>query len=407
MRRSLPGAPRRDRRRHRHAAELRRRARDREHAALGRARRAGAHPRLQRRRRADDDQGPPRQLLRQDVGLQQPAPVRDQVLADDGCTRSIPTTRRSAKTCGGSPRPAAWSARSSTRGSARLARAPRPSTRCATARSCSSSPASASRRWICPRCSARRTRSADGDSRVKAKLDAIGAYTSTLMVPDPALVKMAKLGIVIEHWMQDKQLSATADPVLDGARRALWRRAVHRDEHDVEHDDAERVRDRHRRGRRDVRAAGRLRQPRPRCSTGTTTSARTRTRAWCSTARTCRRRFFAEQRMDYQEIIAGTVGKENTYGTIVGRIAPGPFTYCRVSTDDFTGRIASYVGEGRFTDDRAGHLRRLRRDRGARLSAAAALHLPERLRAPRRSDEGLSRRRDRGRARHLPRVGSV
>src|SRR5690606_1801837 len=33
------------------------------------------------------------------------------------------------------------------------------------------------------------------------------------------------------------------------------------------------------------------------------------------------------QRMDYQEIIAGTVGKENTFGTIVGRIAPGPFTY--------------------------------------------------------------------------------
>jgi L-fucose isomerase-like protein len=62
--------------------------------------------------------------------------------------------------------------------------------------------------------------------------------------------------------------------------------------------------------------------------------------------------FFGEQRMDYQEIIAGTVGKENTYGTIVGRISPGPFTYCRVSTDDLTGRIAAYVGEGRFTDDK-------------------------------------------------------
>jgi L-fucose isomerase-like protein len=62
--------------------------------------------------------------------------------------------------------------------------------------------------------------------------------------------------------------------------------------------------------------------------------------------------FFAGQKMDYQEIIAGTVGKENTYGTIVGRISPGPFTYCRVSTDDLTGRVASYVGEGRFTNDK-------------------------------------------------------
>jgi L-fucose isomerase-like protein len=56
--------------------------------------------------------------------------------------------------------------------------------------------------------------------------------------------------------------------------------------------------------------------------------------------------------MDFQEIIAGTVGKENTYGTIVGRISPGPFTYCRVSTDDLNGRMASYLGEGRFTEDK-------------------------------------------------------
>ncbi len=58
-----------------------------------------------------------------------------------------------------------------------------------------------------------------------------------------------------------------------------------------------------------------------------------------------------EHRMDYQEIIAESVGKENTFGTIVGRIAPGPFTYCRVSTDDYAGTIRAYVGHGRFTDD--------------------------------------------------------
>jgi L-fucose isomerase-like protein len=56
-------------------------------------------------------------------------------------------------------------------------------------------------------------------------------------------------------------------------------------------------------------------------------------------------------RMDYQEIIAGSVGKENTFGTIVGRITPGPFTYARVSTDDYHGVIRAYVGEGTFTSD--------------------------------------------------------
>jgi len=55
--------------------------------------------------------------------------------------------------------------------------------------------------------------------------------------------------------------------------------------------------------------------------------------------------------MDYQEIIAGTVGKENTYGTIVGRVKAAPFTYLRVSTDDAAGKIRAYIGEGELTDD--------------------------------------------------------
>ena len=55
--------------------------------------------------------------------------------------------------------------------------------------------------------------------------------------------------------------------------------------------------------------------------------------------------------MDYQEIIAGTVGKENTYGTVVGRIKPTPVTYCRVSTCDSLGTIRAYLGEGEITAD--------------------------------------------------------
>ena len=62
--------------------------------------------------------------------------------------------------------------------------------------------------------------------------------------------------------------------------------------------------------------------------------------------------FFANKGlMDYQEIIAGTVGREKTYGTMVGRLRPTDFTYCRVSTDDYAGRIRAYVGEGEITTD--------------------------------------------------------
>jgi len=59
----------------------------------------------------------------------------------------------------------------------------------------------------------------------------------------------------------------------------------------------------------------------------------------------------ADPSMGYQAIIAGSVGKENTYGTIVGRLRAQPFTYCRVSTDDVAGKVRAYLGQGDLTDD--------------------------------------------------------
>ena len=61
--------------------------------------------------------------------------------------------------------------------------------------------------------------------------------------------------------------------------------------------------------------------------------------------------FFQDAKMSFQDIIAGSVGKENAYGALVGAIKPGPFSYCRVSTDDTWGVIRAYVGEGELTDD--------------------------------------------------------
>jgi L-fucose isomerase-like protein len=62
--------------------------------------------------------------------------------------------------------------------------------------------------------------------------------------------------------------------------------------------------------------------------------------------------FFIDPKMDYQEIIAGTVGKENTFGTIVGRVRESDTTFCRVTTDDAEGVISCYVGQGQFTKDK-------------------------------------------------------
>lgn len=59
-----------------------------------------------------------------------------------------------------------------------------------------------------------------------------------------------------------------------------------------------------------------------------------------------------DSKIDYQKIIAGSVGKENAYGAVIGKIKKSPFTFLRLSTDDISGKIKGYTGEGNITDDK-------------------------------------------------------
>ena len=193
-------------------------------------------------------------------------------------------------------------------------------------------------------------RMADGDPAVQQKLESIQGYTSVGTIPTLSLLKMAKLGVAIDRWMQEKALTATAiqcwtaleefygvvpctlmsmmsDSMLPSA---------------CETDIAGLV------GMYVLQAASG--QPAALLDWNNNYGGEPDKGVvfHCSNLP---KAFFGEQRMDYQAIIAGTVGRENTYGTIVGRVTPGPFTFCRVSTDDLEGVVCGYVGEGRFTDD--------------------------------------------------------
>jgi len=56
--------------------------------------------------------------------------------------------------------------------------------------------------------------------------------------------------------------------------------------------------------------------------------------------------------VEYNAIDARARGtKENSYGTCVGRVKPGPMTFARISTDEIEGTITACIGEGEFTDD--------------------------------------------------------
>jgi L-fucose isomerase-like protein len=191
----------------------------------------------------------------------------------------------------------------------------------------------------------------DADRAVQDKLGAIKDYTQVSGIPPASLMKMAKLGVAIDRWVKDKELTATAIQcwtameefygvvpctLMSMMSNSLIPSAC---ETDVAGLIGMYVL---------VAASGR-----PAALLDWNNNyAEDPNKGVVFHCSNLPKAFFTSQKMDYQEIIAGTVGKENTYGTIVGRIAPGPFTYCRVSTDDLRGCMSAYVGEGRFTEDK-------------------------------------------------------
>jgi L-fucose isomerase-like protein len=61
--------------------------------------------------------------------------------------------------------------------------------------------------------------------------------------------------------------------------------------------------------------------------------------------------FLPDIRIGTAPILGTVLGEENTVGALAGRTPAGPVTFGRVSTDDLSGKIRAYVGEGSFTDD--------------------------------------------------------
>jgi L-fucose isomerase-like protein len=194
-------------------------------------------------------------------------------------------------------------------------------------------------------------RMTDEDRAVTEKLAEITGYTNVSGVPKASLLKMAKLGVAIDKWVKDLGLSATAIQcwtALEEFYGVVPCTLMSMMSNNMLPSACE------------TDIVGLLGMFILQAASGKPAALLDWNNNFggdpnkgvvfhCSNLP---KAFFAEQKMDYQEIIAGTVGKENTYGTIVGRIAPGPFTYCRISTDDLNGRISGYLGEGRFTEDK-------------------------------------------------------
>ena len=190
----------------------------------------------------------------------------------------------------------------------------------------------------------------DHDDAAQAKLKAIKSYVTTQGIPDEALLKMAKLGAVIDQWM--KQTHSTVSAVQCWTSMEEFFGVVPCTVMSMMSDSLIP-------SACEVDVPGVLSMYMLALASGTPSALLDWNNNYGSDPNKCvcfhcsnlPKHFFRDVRMDYQEIIAGTVGKLNTFGTCVGRVKAGGMTYARFSTDDRRGVIRGYTGPGRFTDD--------------------------------------------------------
>ena len=188
------------------------------------------------------------------------------------------------------------------------------------------------------------------DPDVQAKSRSIRQYVSTDGIPDDAIMKMSMLGVVIDRWMTDNDLDISAIQcwtsmeeffgVVPCTVMSMMSNGLHSSACEV---DVPGVVGMH---------ALRLASETPSALLDWNNNyGDDPNKAVCFHCSNLPKHFFEDVRMDFQEIIAGTVGKLNTFGTCVGKVKASPMSFARFSTSDDTGKIRGYVGQGRFTDD--------------------------------------------------------
>jgi L-fucose isomerase-like protein len=191
----------------------------------------------------------------------------------------------------------------------------------------------------------------DNDEKVTAKLSGVKSYVDTRGIPPASLSKMAKFGVVVDGWMADNALSGTSIQCWTAMEEyfgvvpctLMSMMSNHLLPSACETDMIGMI------GMYVLQLAAAEPSAIVDWNNNYGEDPDKCVIFHCSNLP---KHFFEDFKMDFQEIIAGSVGKDNTFGTVVGKLKSGPLTYCRVSTDDLHGRMRAYCGEGEITGDR-------------------------------------------------------
>src|ERR1700716_2814723 len=190
----------------------------------------------------------------------------------------------------------------------------------------------------------------DNDDLAQGRLSAIKKYVDSSAVPKAALLKMAKLGAVVDQWMTATEVSVSAVQCWTSIEENLGV---------VPCTVMSMMSDSLLSSACEVDICGVLGMHALRLASESPSAlldwnnnyGSDPNKAVCFPCSNLPKHFFRSVKMDFQEIIASTVGKENTYGTCVGLIKPEKMSFARFSTNDTTGKMRGYTGERRFTDD--------------------------------------------------------
>jgi len=194
------------------------------------------------------------------------------------------------------------------------------------------------------------SRLGDDDPKVKAKLEGIRTYAKSDGVPSPALLRMAKLGLVIDDWMTAYDLDASAIQCWTSLQQNY-----HINVCTLMSMMSEQLMP----SACEVDITGVASMYALQLASGTPSALVDWNNNYGGNPDKCvlfhcgnwAKSFLPEIEIKNAEILATTLGTENTYGAVAGRVPAGPMTYARISTDDNIGMIRTYIGEGEFTDD--------------------------------------------------------
>ena len=190
----------------------------------------------------------------------------------------------------------------------------------------------------------------DNDNRVKEKLKEIRCYANTEGVPESSLAKMAKLGIVISDWMEQENLDATAIQCWDSIQQSYGINAC-----TVMSMMSEKLMP----SACEVDITGTVSMYALQLASNKPSALVDWNNNYGDNPDKCvlfhcgnwAKCFLPDIKVKPAEILATTLGIENTYGAVAGRTPSSDVTFARITTDDTGGKIRSYIGSSRLTDD--------------------------------------------------------